>query len=197
MDKNEQIIERLAKSIKGLEMKSLLAVCRNEDVREVIEELNLVPVASCSIDFSGDISGDVIIATLEELGYPCRIKEDSVSVETDDEMININFEGLPMVSVMAGYHIDEIPEGVNSMRQAANEVTTSWDMVKAFIDPEERLVLIFLDARHEDVISFKRNIQYYIKQVVSATKDLKNRYNDHERDRMLLGLKSSKSLVLS
>ncbi len=83
------------------------------------------------------------------------------------------------------------------LRQAANEVTKSWDMVKAFMDPEERLVLIFLDARHEDVISFKRNIQYYIEQVVSATKDLKNRYNNHERDRMLLGLKISKSPVLS
>ena len=195
MDKYEQKIEQLAQRIRRLEMESLPAALPVQDVREMIEELDLVPVSSCEVEHSQILTGEAIMTILETLGYTCRLGEDFVNVETEDGNIQVNFDRLPIVSITNGYRFEETPEGVNSIRQAAYEVSGYWDMVKAIVDPTEGHLLIYLNARHEDKASFQRNIHFYIEQVVGATKDLKERYHNYERERMFRGLKSSSKIA--
>ena len=167
------------------------------EVREMIEELDLVPAPFSTVENPQKLTGEDMMTILEALGYTCRLGEDFVNVETEDGKIQVNFDSLPMVSITNGYRFDETPEGVNSIRQAAFEVTSYWDMVKALVDPAEGHLLIYLNARHEDIASFQRNIQFYIEQVLGASKDLKERYRDYERDRMLKGFKPSPKQILS
>ena len=112
-------------------------------------------------------------------------------METEDGKVYVNYDRLPIISITNGYRFEETEEGVNSIRRAAYEVTGAWDMVKAIVDPAEGHLLIYLNARHEDVASFHQNIRFYIEQVVEATKELKERYHNYERDRMLRGYKPS------
>ena len=179
-------------------MESLPAAMPVQEVREMIEELDLVPVSYSAANYPQRLTGDDMLTILEALGYTCRLGEDFVNVETEGGKIQVNFDSLPMISITNGYRFDETSEGVNSIRQAAFEVTSYWDMVKALIDPTEGHLLISLDARHEDISSFQQNIQFYIKQVLGASKDLKERYRDYERERMLKGvITSSTKHILS
>ena len=196
MDKYEQKIEQLAQRIRRLEMESLPA-SMSVEVREMIEELDLVPAPFSTVENPQKLTGEDMLIILEALGYTCRLGEDFVNVETEVGMIQVNFDRLPIVSITNGYRFDETPEGVYSIRQAALEVTSYWDMAKALVDPAEGHLLIYLNARHEDIASFQRNIQFYIEQVLGASKDLKERYRDYERDRMLKGFKPSPKQILS
>lgn len=195
MDKYEQKIEQLAQRIRRLEMESLPASLPVQDVRGMIEELDLVPVPSCKVEHSRILTGEAIMTILETLEYTCRLGEDFVNVDTEDGKIQVNFDRLPIVSITNGYRFKETPEGVNSIRQAAYEVSGYWDMVKAIVDPAEGHLLIYLNARHEDKASFQRNIHFYIEQIVGATKDIKERYHNHERERMFRGFKSSSRIA--
>ena len=195
MDKYEQKIEQLAQRIRRLEMESLPASLPVQDVREMIEELDLVPVPYCEVEHSQILTGKVIMTILETLGYTCRLGEDFVNVDTEEGKIQVNFDRLPIVSITNGYRFEETPEGVNSIRQAALEVSGYWDMVKAIADPVEGYLLIYLNARHEDKASFQRNIHFYIEQVVGATKDIKERYLIHERERMFRGFQPSSKMT--
>lgn len=191
MDKYELKIEQLAQRIRRLEMESLPAAMPVQEVRDMIEELDLVPVSSREVFHSQTLTGEAIMTTLETLGYTCRLGEDFVNVDTEDGKIQVNFDRLPIVSITNGYRFEETEEGVNSIQRAAYEVSGAWDMVKAIVDPAEGHLLIYLNARHEDVASFHQNIRFYIEQIVEATEDLKERYHNYERERMLCGYKSS------
>ena len=191
MDKYELKIEQLAQRIRRLEMESLPAAMPVQEVRDMIEELDLVPVSSREVFHSQTLTGKAIMTTLETLGYTCRLGEDFVNVDTEDGKIQVNFDRLPIVSITNGYRFEETEEGVNSIQRAAYEVSGAWDMVKAIVDPAEGHLLIYLNARHEDVASFHQNIRFYIEQIVEATEDLKERYHNYERERMLCGYKPS------
>ena len=197
MDKYEQKIELLAQRIRRLEMESLPAVMPVQEVRELIDDLDLVPMPSTAAEHSAKLTGEAMMSVLESQGYTCRLGEDFVSVDTEEGKIQVNFDRLPLVSVTNGYRFDETPECVTSLREAAHEVIGYWDMVKALVDSAEGHLLIFLDARHEDVSSFQRNIRFYIDQVLGASRYLKDRYHEHERDRMLKGFMTSTKQVLS
>lgn len=191
MDKYELKIEQLAQRIRRLEIESLPAAMPVQEVRDMIEELDLVPVSSREVFHSQTLTGEAIMTTFETLGYTCRLGEDFVNVDTEDGKIQVNFDRLPIVSITNGYRFEETEEGVNSIQRAAYEVSGAWDMVKTIVDPAEGHLLIYLNARHEDVASFHQNIRFYIEQIAEATKDLKERYHNYERERMLCGYKPS------
>lgn len=185
MDKYEQKIAQLSQRIRRLEIESLQTVMPDKEIRNMIEDLDLVPMPFRSADNPPKLTGEVMMDIIEDLGYSCRWGEDFVNVETGEGRIQVNFDSLPMVSITNGYLFDETPESVTSMRKAAFEVTGYWDMVKVLVDPTEGHLLIYLNARHEDVVSFSSNIKFYIDQVLGASKDLKERYRDLERNRIL------------
>lgn len=195
MDKYEQKIEQLAQRIRRLEMESIPENLPAQGIRDMINELDLVPVTSHAPELNPSLTGDSIMSILQDEGYTCRQGEDFVNVETEEGKIQVNYDRLPMISVTNGYRFEETDEGVNSIRKASFEVTGAWDMVKAIVDPVEGHFLIYLNARHEDVASFHRNIRFYIEQVVEATKDFRQRYRDNERERMLRGYKPSSKLA--
>ena len=185
MDKYEQKIAQLAQRIRRLEIESLQTVMPDKDVCEMIEDLDLVPITSGFEEHPQKLNGEAMKVILRDHGYSCRWGEDFVNLETEEGKIQVNFDSLPMVSITNGYLFDETPESVTSMRKAAFEVTGYWDMVKVLVDPTEGHLLIYLNARHEDVVSFSSNIKFYIDQVLGASKDLKERYRDLERNRIL------------
>ena len=172
-------------------MESLPASLPVQEVRSLMDDMDLEPTPFYCAESSTSLRGGDILAVLQECGYSCRQGADSVCVETEEGEIYVNYDSLPMISITNGYHFEETEEGVNSIRCAASEVTGAWDMVKAVVDPVDRHLLIYLNARHDDVASFHRNIRFYIEQVVEATKDLKERYHNYERDRILCGYKPS------
>ena len=51
-------------------------------------------------------------------------------------------------------------------------------MVKSTIDPSGDRFIVYLNARHIDIDSFRQNIQYYIEQVMEASEGLRERYFD-------------------
>lgn len=164
-----------------------------QEICDMINELDLVPVTSHASELNPGLTGDSIMSILQDEGYACRQGEDFVNVETEEGKIQVNYDRLPVISVTNGYRFEETEEGLNSIRKAAFEVTGAWDMVKAIVDPIEGHFLIYLYARHEDVASFHRNIRFYIEQVVEATKDFRQRYRDNERERMLKGFNTASS----
>ena len=191
MDKIEQKIEQLTQRVRRLEMESLPASLPVQEVRDLMDDLDLEPAPFHCGELNTSLRGEDILAVLQETGYSCRQGEDFVCVETEDGKVYVNYDRLPIISITNGYRFEETEEGVNSIRRAAYEVTGAWDMVKAIVDPVEGHLLIYLNARHEDVASFHQNIRFYIEQVVEATKELKERYHNYERDRMLRGYKPS------
>lgn len=195
MDKYEQKIEQLAQRVRRLEMESIPGNLPSQEICELINELDLVPATSHASELNPGLTGDRIMMILQDEGYTCRQGEDFVNVETEEGKIQVNYDRLPVISVTNGYRFEETEEGVNSIRKAAFEVTGAWDMVKAIVDPIEGHFLIYLNARHEDVASFHRNIRFYIEQVVEATKDFRQRYRDNERERMLRGYRPSSKIA--
>lgn len=195
MDKYEQKIEQLAQRIRRLEMESIPENLPAQEICDMINELDLVPVTSHASELNPGLTGDSIMSILQDEGYTCRQGEDFVNVETEEGKIQVNYDRLPVISVTNGYRFEETEEGVNSIRKAAFEVTGAWDMVKAIVDPIEGHFLIYLNARHEDVASFHRNIRFYIEQVVEATKDFRQRYRDNERERMMRGYRPSSKIA--
>ena len=191
MDKIEQKIEQLTQRVRRLEMESLPASLPVQEVRDLMDDLDLEPAPFHCGELNTSLRDEDILALLQENGYSCHQGEDFVCVETEDGKVYVNYDRLPIISITNGYRFEETEEGVNSIRRAAYEVTGAWDMVKAIVDPSEGHLLIYLNARHEDVASFHQNIRFYIEQVVEATKELKERYHNYERDRMLRGYKPS------
>ena len=195
MDKYEQKLEQLAQRIRRLEMESIPANLPSREICEMINELDLEPVTSYTTELNSGLAGDRIMSILQDEGYTCRQGEDFVSVETEEGKIQVNYDRLPIISITNGYRFEETEEGVKSIRKAAFEVTGAWDMVKMIVDPVESHFLIYLNARHEDAASFHKNIRFYIEQVVEATKDFRERYHDHERERMLRVYKPSSKIA--
>lgn len=195
MDKIEQKIEQLTQRVRRLEMESLPASLPVQEVRELMDDLELEPTPFHCVGINTSLRGEDILTVLQESGYSCRQGEDFVCVETEDGKVYVNYDRLPIISITNGYRFEETKEGVNSIQRAAYEVSGAWDMVKAIVDPVEGHLLIYLNARHEDVASFHQNIQFYIEQIIEATKDLKERYHNYERDRMLCGYKPSSKYV--
>ena len=101
MDKYEQKIEQLAQRIRRLEMESLPA-SMSVEVREMIEELDLVPAPFSTVENPQKLTGEDMLIILEALGYTCRLGEDFVNVETEVGMIQVNFDRLPIVSITNG-----------------------------------------------------------------------------------------------
>jgi hypothetical protein len=194
MDKYEYQIEQLAKRVRKLEEESLPDGL-SEEVKALMDDLELVPAIGS--DKSQKLSGKIIAAILEEYGYSCKMGEDFVMIETELGKLEVSFRQMPVITITNGYVLNESEEGMRSLKRAAADITMYWDMVKAVVDPEGEHLMIFIDARHEEVVSFRQSVRYYIEQIISATKDFKERYHNYERDRWVAGLKLSPKQLAS
>ena len=183
MDKYEYQIEQLAQRVRRLEAESL---SRDEsgEVHALMEELDLIPAYGQDTDASSRmLHGETVVAILKDLDFACKTVDDFVLIETEEGKIEINYSRLPIVTVADRYRFNENEEGIKSMVEAADDINRYWDMVKVIVDEQEDQLLFYLDARHEDEVSFRRNIRYYIEQILGAVNDFRERKKGFERDR--------------
>lgn len=197
MDKYEYQIEQLAQRVRRLEAESL---SRDEsgEVHALMEELDLIPAYGQDTDASSRmLHGETVVAIIKDLDFVCKTVDDFVLIETEEGKIEINYSRLPIVTVADRYRFNENEEGIKSMVEAAVDINRYWDMVKVIVDEQEDQLLFYLDARHEDVISFRQSIRYYIEQILGAVKDFRVRKNGIERDRVLRRYLTSSKQVAS
>ena len=187
MDNYKQQIEHLFQRVRRLEAE-VLPKNYSSDIQAMMNDFDLIPV--CDQD-SKSLTAESVEIILHKLGYDCRRGEDFFRIYINEEEghIQLNTDRLPIISITNGFCFDETEEGAQSIRNAAYEITGYWDMVKALVDSSEGHLLIYLNARHEDVLSFQKNIKYYIDQIVGASQDLRERYKAYEQDRMLARFK--------
>ena len=197
MDKYEYQIEQLAQRVRRLEAESL---SRDEsgEVHALMEELDLIPAYGQDTDASSRmLHGETVVAILKDLDFACKTVDDFVLIETEEGKIEINYSRLPIVTVADRYRFNENEEGIKSMVEAADDINRYWDMVKVIVDEQEDQLLFYLDARHEDEVSFRRNIRYYIEQILGAVNDFRERKKCFERDRVLRRYLTSSKQVAS
>ena len=197
MDKYEYQIEQLAQRVRRLEAESL---SRDEsgEVHALMEELDLIPAYGQDTDASSRmLHGETVVAILKDLDFACKTVDDFVLIETEEGKIEINYSRLPIVTVADRYRFNENEEGIKSMVEAADDINRYWDMVKVIVDEQEDQLLFYLDARHEDEVSFRQNIRYYIEQILGAVNDFRERRNDYERDRVIRRYLTSSKQVAS
>lgn len=197
MDKYEYQIEQLAQRVRRLEAESL---SRDEsgEVHALMEELDLIPAYGQDTDASSRmLHGETVVAILKDLDFACKTVDDFVLIETEEGKIEINYSRLPIVTVADRYRFNENEEGIKSMVEAADDINRYWDMVKVIVDEQEDQLLFYLDARHEDEVSFRQNIRYYIEQILGAVNDFRERKKGFERDRMLRRYLTSSKQVAS
>ena len=178
--------ERLAQMIKPFKSQ-ILPDDLPEDVKILIEDMKLIPGSDSKEDEAFDkLTGDRICSVVGELGYDEIYKEDEMLiVKSEAGPIKICYNRLPMIYISNDNLSLESEEGRDSMCKAAADVSLFWPMVKAVVDPgEEGYIIIYLEARHEDAVSFRKNIQFYLYQVEQATKELHERYNEYEAFRI-------------
>lgn len=197
MDKYEYQIEQLAQRVRRLEAESL---SRDEsgEVHALMEELDLIPAYGQDTDASSRmLHGETVVAILKDLDFACKTVDDFVLIETEEGKIEINYSRLPLVTVADRYRFNENEEGIKSMVEAADDINRYWDMVKVIVDEQEDQLLFYLDARHEDEVSFRQNIRYYIEQILGAVNDFRERKKGFERDRVLRRYLTSSKQVAS
>lgn len=197
MDKYEYQIEQLAQRVRRLEAESL---SRDEsgEVHALMEELDLIPAYGQDTDASSRmLHGETVVAILKDLDFACKTVDDFVLIETEEGKIEINYSRLPIVTVADRYRFNENEEGIKSMVEAADDINRYWDMVKVIVDEQEDQLLFYLDARHEDEVSFRQNIRYYIEQILGAVNDFRERKKGFERDRVLRRYLTSSKQVAS
>lgn len=197
MDKYDYQIEQLAQRVRRLEAESL---SRDEsgEVHALMEELDLIPAYGQDTDASSRmLHGETVVAILKDLDFACKTVDDFVLIETEEGKIEINYSRLPIVTVADRYRFNENEEGIKSMVEAADDINRYWDMVKVIVDEQEDQLLFYLDARHEDEVSFRQNIRYYIEQILGAVNDFRERKKGFERDRVLRRYLTSSKQVAS
>ena len=197
MDKYEYQIEQLAQRVRRLEAESL---SRDEsgEVHALMEGLDLIPAYGQDTDASSRmLHGETVVAILKDLDFACKTVDDFVLIETEEGKIEINYSRLPLVTVADRYRFIENEEGIKSMVEAADDINRYWDMVKVIVDEQEDQLLFYLDARHEDEVSFRQNIRYYIEQILGAVNDFRERKKGFERDRVLRRYLTSSKQVAS
>ena len=186
-------IQQLAQRIRRLEAESFPSGMP-EEARSLIDELDLVPVDSHDREI---LDGNTILDTVEALGYTCRKGEDFVMVETGGFKIEVFYDRLPVITIINWFILDENDEELDSLWQAAKAINHNWDMVKVDVLSDYKRLMVYLDARHQDTNSFRKNIRYYIEQIVGATEDLRKRYEDNERSRVSKGCLRSSNQIAS
>ena len=197
MNKYEYQIEQLAQRVRRLEADSLSGD-ESREVQALMEDLDLIPVYGQDAGYSSHkLHGETVVAILKDLDFVCKTIDDFVLIETEEGKIEINYSRLPIVSVADRYRFNENEEGIKSMVDAANDINRYWDMVKVIVDEQEEQLLFYLDARHEDVASFRQSIRYYIEQILGAVKEFRERRNDYERDRVLRKYMSASKQIAS
>ena len=195
MDNYKQQIELLTQRVRRLEAESLPKNF-SSDVQAIMDEMDLIPVCE---QHTKALTVESVESFLRGLGYNCHRGEDFIRIFINEEEGNIqlNTDRLPLISITNGFRFDETGDEVQSIRNAAFDINDYWDMVKVAVDLSEGHLLIYLNARHEDVESFQKNIKYYIDQIIGASRDLRDRYLTYEQDRFIAGFKTKTNRFLS
>ena len=87
MDKLEQKIEQLPHRIRRLEMESLPSFLPVQELRELMDELELEPAPIHCEQRRSMLKGEDIMTVLRELGYTCRKGDDFICVETEGDCL--------------------------------------------------------------------------------------------------------------
>ena len=178
--------ERLAQMIKPFESQ-IFPDNLPEDVKKLISEMKLLPSSDSKEEEAFDkLTGDRLCFVIGELGYDEKYKEgEMLVVKSEVGPIKICYNSLPMIYISNDNLSLERVEGLDSMNKAAADVTLFWSMVKVVVDPNEHFIVIWLEARHEDEASFRQNFPFYLYQIIHATQELQERYNEYEAFRKI------------
>lgn len=164
-----------------------MASIQNEGLNEIdalIQDLELVPVAveePFQEHFRQKITMTGIGTLLEECGYNYESFEDCFRLKLgmDDWFYYLDYSQLPLVTFEAGFTYKAVDPDVASYRQAAAVVMDRTEMVKVTVN--SGLIHLTLTARHEDLESFRSNLEWYLEEIGKSARLLKE-----TRDALLL-----------
>ena len=152
-----------------------------DDVKALIDDLSLLPGSEVQEDkIVNQLTTDKILQIIKDCGEECMLKNNLIWIQTEVGPVTVGYEDLPMIYISSEDICLESEEQLESMNKAAEEVTLFWSMVKIIVDQDGLFTVNFLEARHEDEASFRQNFPFYLYQIVHATKELHERYNEYE-----------------
>ena len=157
----------------------------SDDVKGLINDLSLLPGSKVQEDeVANKLTADKIPTIIKECGEECVCEGDLITIQTRVGKVIISYQELPMIYICNDNLSLDNAEQLESMNKAAADVTLFQSMVKVVVDQDGLFIIIFLDARHEDELSFRRNFPFYLHQIIQATKELQERYNEYETFRI-------------
>lgn len=165
------------------EMASIQNQSQNE-IDALIQDLELVPVAAGEPfieHFRQKLTMTEIGTLLKECGCHYESFEGCFRVELgkDDWFYYLDYSQLPLVTFEAGFTYKAVDPDVTLYRQAAAVVMDRTEMVKVTVS--SGLIHLTLTARHEDLESFRSNLEWYLEEIGKTTRLLKE-----TRDALLL-----------
>ena len=155
-----------------------------DEVEALIQDLELVPVAAeeqFQEHFRQKLTMTGIGTLLEECGYNYESFEDCFRLKLgmDDWFYYLDYSHLPLVMFEAGFTYKAVDPDVPLYRQAAAVVMDRTEMVKVTVGGG--LIHLTLTARHEDLESFRSNLEWYLEEIGKSARLLKE-----TRDALLL-----------
>ena len=155
-----------------------------DEIEALIQDLELVPVAveePFQEHFRQKITMTGIGALLEECSYNYESFEDCFRLKLgmDDWFYYLDYSQLPLITFEAGFTYKAVDPDVALYRQAAAVVMDRTKMVKVTVSCG--LIHLTLTARHEDLESFRSNLEWYLEEIGKTTRLLKE-----TRDALLL-----------
>ena len=157
----------------------------SDDVKGLINDLSLLPGSKVQEDeVANKLTMDKIPQIIKECGEECVCENEMVKIRTEVGTVKVSYRDLPMIYICNDDLSLDNAEQLESMNKAAADVTLFQSMVKVVVDQDGLFIIIFLEARHEDETSFRHNIPFYLYQIIQATKELQERYNEYETFRI-------------
>lgn len=183
MDKYEKLINQ---GIRRLELRGFLSGA-SDQVRSIIDDLELAPVdPDQSIR---KLEKENIPSVLEEMGFAFKIlDEDMLELKLGDEQIMIGTNFFPIISVNMSFRLEEeSSDSIECLRKAASDITAKWCLVKSSLIMNDTLLVVSIEAMHEDEASFRHNFRFYLETLDQAMEDLRKRHLELIRNHKFSG----------
>lgn len=155
---------------------AMLQADGSDELEAFIQDLELVPVTaeeSFCEHFRQKLTMTGIGTVLEECGYGYESLEDCFRIELgkDDWPYYLDCSQLPLVTFEAGFIYKAVDPNVALYRQAATVVMDKTKMVKVTVG--SGMIHLTLTARHEDMESFRSNLEWYLGEIGKSARLLK------------------------
>lgn len=146
------------------------------EIEALIQDLKLVPVAaveSFEEHFRQKLTMTGIGRVLEKYGCNFESFEDYFRIELgkEDWFYYLDCSRLPFVTFEAGFSYKVVDPNVVVYRQTAAVVMDRTEMVKVTVG--SGLIHLTLTARHEDLDSFRSNLEWYLGEIGKSARLLK------------------------